>query len=85
LAEALPVAVGLKTRDKVQLASAAREVLQVLVEIEKLLALVPEKVYELTEIAVALVFLMVSTCAADAAPTLVVGNAMLVGEKEMVA
>ena len=76
---------GLKTSDKVQLASAAREVLQVLVEIEKLLALVPEKVYELTEIAVALVFLMVSTCAAEVAPTLVVGKVMLVGEKDIVA
>ena len=76
---------GLKTSDKVQLAPAASEVLQVLVEIEKSLALVPEKVYELTEIAVALVFLMVSTCAAEAALTLVEGKVMLVGEKEMVA
>jgi hypothetical protein len=84
LAETLPVAVGLKTSDMVQLALAARDVPQVLAEIENSLALVPEKRYELTEIAIALVFLTVSTCAAEAAPALVVGKVMLAGENEIV-
>ena len=85
LAEALPVAVGLKTSDMVQLALAARDVPQVLPEIENSLAFVPEKTYELTEIVAVPVFLMVNTCAADAAPAFVVGKVILAGEKEIVA
>ena len=71
--------------EMVQLALAASDVPQVLAEMENSLALVPEKTYELTEIATAPVFLIVNTCAAEAAFRFVAGKVRLVGEKAMVA
>lgn len=61
LALALPPTVGLKTIDKVQLAPAASEVLQVFPLRLNSLAFVPENRYVLTAIAVVLVFVTVST------------------------
>ena len=84
LAVAAPAAVGLKTIEIVHFAPAASDVLQVLVEIANSLALVPEKVYELTETTAVLVLEIVRTCAAEFAFRLVVGKVRLVGEKAMV-
>jgi hypothetical protein len=85
LAVALPVAVGLKTMERVQLAPAAREGSQVLDRNENSLALAPENVKELTDMGiVALVLVTVSTWLAEVMPVLVVGKVRLVGEKTMV-
>jgi hypothetical protein len=85
LAVAAPATVGLKTIEIVQLALAARDVLQVLVEIENSLALVPEKMYELTVAATELVLVIVNTCVAEVAFRLVVEKVRLAGEKVKVA
>ena len=77
---AVPEADGVKVIDSVQLAPAASEVLQVFPLRLNSLALVPENLYELTETAVALELVTVSTCAAEVVPMLVAGKVMLVGE-----
>jgi hypothetical protein len=82
--EAAPAAVGLKASVRVQLAPAASEVPQVLVEMTNSLALPPVNLKELTAIGLVPVFLKVTVSLVDVEPTAVLGKVTLVGEKAAV-
>ena len=74
-----PAAVGLNSTDIVQLAAAARDVVQVFAEMRKELALVPVKVSEVRARAAVPEFLMVTTWAAVIDPTVVEAKVRVVG------
>jgi len=71
--------------ESVQLAPAASDVEQVFAANEKSLAFVPVKTKDFTVNAVVLVFLSVTTCAAEVVPVFVVANFRLAGVNETVA
>jgi len=84
LAVSVPVAAGLNSTDTVQLAAAARVVPQVVADLRNDVALVPVTVSDVSVTVPVPVFLMVTTCAAEAVPTVVDAKVIDVGESEMV-
>ena len=76
----LPVTVGLNSKLTVQLAPAGRALGQLVEDWRKELALVPVKLCEPSVTDADPVFLSVTTCAADVAPTLVEEKVRLLGD-----
>ena len=78
-AESAPAAAGLNSTDTVQLAPTASDVVQVVADLRKELALVPVIVSEVRVRAAVPVFLTVTSCAAVVEPTAVEAKVRLVG------
>ena len=74
-----PTAVGLNSTETVQLAAAAKEVVQVFAEMRKEVAFVPVRVSDVSVNAAVPEFFTVTTCAAVVDPTVVEAKVRLVG------
>ena len=80
-----PVVVGLNSKEFVQLAPAAKGLVQVVADLVKELAPLPVMVVDaVKETAIVPVFLSVTTCTAEVEPTAVDGKVRLLVERERV-